>query len=40
MKKRCMVIEEQAEQLLQGGKPAKVFEIKGASGDTSKLVGR
>jgi hydroxylamine dehydrogenase len=39
MKKRCMAIEEQAEQLLKSGKPAKVFEIKGAGGDTSKPDG-
>jgi hypothetical protein len=36
MKKRWMAIEEQAEQLLKSGKPAKVFEIKGAGGDTTK----
>lgn len=35
LKKRCMVIEEQAEQLLKSGKPAKVFELKGAGGDTA-----
>jgi hypothetical protein len=40
LKKKCMAIEEQAEQLLKSGKPAKVFKIKGTSGDTSKLVGR
>ncbi|MHC4148506.1 MAG: multiheme c-type cytochrome [Planctomycetota bacterium] len=32
LKKRCMAIEEQAEQLLKGGKPAKVFEVKGTGG--------
>jgi hypothetical protein len=31
-----MAIEEQAEQLLQSGKPAKVFEVKGTGGDTTK----
>jgi hypothetical protein len=36
LKKRCMAIEEQAEQLLQSGKPAKVFEVKGTGGDTTK----
>jgi hypothetical protein len=36
LKKRCMAIEEQAEQLLQGGKAAKVFEVKGTGGDTTK----
>ncbi len=36
MKKRCMVIEEQAEQLLKTGKPAKVFKVKGSGGDTTK----
>ncbi len=34
-KKRCMAIEELAEQLLKTGKPAKVFEVKGATGDTT-----
>jgi hypothetical protein len=36
LKKRCMSIEEQAEQLLQNGRPAKVFEVKGSTGDTTK----
>jgi hydroxylamine dehydrogenase len=36
LKKRCMSIEEQAEQLLQSGRPAKVFEVKGSGGDTTK----
>ncbi len=36
LKKRLMAIEEQAEQLIQSGKPAKVFEIKGTGGDTAK----
>jgi hypothetical protein len=34
-KKRMMVIEELAEQLLKSGKPAKVFDVKGATGDTT-----
>jgi hypothetical protein len=36
LKKRCMAIEEQAEELLRSGKPAKVFEVKGAGGSTTK----
>jgi hydroxylamine dehydrogenase len=36
LKKRCMSIEEQAGQLLQSGRPAKVFEVKGSGGDTTK----
>ena len=36
LKKRCMVIEEQAEALLESGKPAKVFKVKNATGDTTK----
>ena len=36
LKKRCMEIEEQAERLLQQGKPAKVFKVKGATGATTK----
>ena len=39
MKKRCMAIEEQAEQLLKSQKPAKVFEVKGSGGDTSNPAG-
>ncbi len=35
LKKRCMKIEEQAEHLLKSGKPAKIFKIKGATGDTT-----
>lgn len=35
LKKRCMVIEEQAEQLLKTKKAAKIFEVKGADGDTT-----
>jgi hypothetical protein len=31
-----MAIEEQAEALLKDGKPAKVFEVKGSDGDTTK----
>ena len=36
LKKRFMEIEEQAEQLLKSAEPAKVFEVKGAGGDTTK----
>jgi vacuolar-type H+-ATPase catalytic subunit A/Vma1 len=36
LKKRCMIIEEQVEQLLQSDKPAKVFEVKSSDGDTTK----
>ena len=36
LKKRFMEIEEQAEQLLKSGKPAKIFEMKGTGGDTTK----
>ncbi|MHC4265532.1 MAG: multiheme c-type cytochrome, partial [Planctomycetota bacterium] len=36
LKKRCMEIEEQVEELLETGKPSKVFEIRGADGDTTK----
>jgi hypothetical protein len=36
LKKRFMGIEEQAEQLLKSGKPAKIFEMKGTGGDTTK----
>ncbi len=36
LKKRCMEIEAQVEELLKSGKPAKVFEIKGSGGDTTK----
>jgi hypothetical protein len=35
LKKRCMTIEEHAEQLLKSGKPAKVFQVRGATGDTT-----
>ena len=35
LKKRSMEIEEQAEELLQSGKPAKVFNVKAATGDTN-----
>jgi hypothetical protein len=35
LKKRCMVIEEQAEQLLKSGKPAKVFDVQSSNGDTT-----
>lgn len=36
MKKRCMDIEEQAEKLLKSGKPGKVFDVRGAGGNTTK----
>ncbi len=36
MKKRCMDIEEQVEQLLQSQKASKVFEVRGSGGDTTK----
>jgi len=35
LKKRSMKIEELAEQLLTSGKPAKVFEVKSATGNTT-----
>jgi len=38
LKKRCMEIEEKAEHLLQSQKPAKVFDVKGAGGDTTHEV--
>ncbi len=34
LKKRCMAIEEQAEQLLKTQKPAKVFEVRGTYKDS------
>ena len=36
LKKRCMEIETEAAKLLKSGKPAPVFQIKGATGDTKK----
>ena len=36
LKKRCMAIEEQGEQLLSGGKPARVFDVRGPGGDTAR----
>jgi hypothetical protein len=36
LKKRCLEIEEQVEELLESGKPARVHDIKGATGDTTK----
>jgi len=36
LKKRCIEIEEQVEELLESGKPARVHNIKGATGDTTK----
>ena len=36
LKKRCMIIETEAEELLKSGKPAKVFKVRGSGGDTTK----
>lgn len=36
LKKRCLEIEEQVEELLVSEKPARVHDIKGATGDTTK----
>ncbi len=36
LKKRSMDIEEQAEELLRNGRPAKVFRVKSSGGDTTK----
>ncbi|MBN2312414.1 MAG: hypothetical protein JXM79_00705 [Sedimentisphaerales bacterium] len=36
LKKRCMVIEEQVEALLQSGKPGNVFKVKSSDGNTIK----
>jgi hypothetical protein len=36
LKKGCMEIEEQVEELLRNGRPAKVFKVKGSGGDTTK----
>jgi len=36
LKKRSMEIQAQAEELLKTGKPAKVFKVKGATGDSQK----
>jgi hypothetical protein len=36
LKKRCMLIEEEAEQLLKTAKHGKVFDVKGSGGSTSK----
>ncbi len=36
LKKRCMEIQEEAEKLIQAGKPAKVFKVNGSGGDTTK----
>jgi len=35
LKKRCMEIQEEAEKLIQAGKPATVFEVKGSNGNTT-----
>jgi hypothetical protein len=36
LKKRCMEIEALVDELLASGKPAKVFDVKGATGNTTK----
>jgi hypothetical protein len=36
LKKRSMEIEQQVEELLESGKPAKVFKVKSATGNTEK----
>ena len=36
LKKRCLEMDEQIEELLESGKPARVHDIKGATGDTTK----
>ncbi|MHC4367449.1 MAG: multiheme c-type cytochrome [Planctomycetota bacterium] len=36
LKKRAMAIEEKVEKLLEAGEPAKVFDVKGSAGDTTK----
>lgn len=36
LKKRCMTIQAEADDLLESGKPARIFEVKGATGDTAK----
>ncbi|MHC4644415.1 MAG: multiheme c-type cytochrome [Planctomycetota bacterium] len=36
LKKRSMEIEAQAEELLKNGRPAKVFDVKGAGGGTER----
>ncbi|MHC5060919.1 MAG: multiheme c-type cytochrome [Planctomycetota bacterium] len=36
LKKRCMEIEEKAENLLKSQKAGKVFEVRGSGGDTTK----
>ena len=36
LKKRCMIIEEEVEKLIQSGKPGTVFNVKSADGDTTK----
>jgi hypothetical protein len=35
LKKRCMEMEQEIEDLIKSGKPAKVFEVKGSGGDTT-----
>jgi hypothetical protein len=36
LKKRCMVIKEEAEKLIESGRPATVFNVNGSGGDTTK----
>ncbi len=36
LKKRCLIIEEQVEALLESGKPARIFKVKSSNGDTTK----
>jgi hypothetical protein len=36
MKKRCMEIEDEVEEILKSGKPAKKHQVRGTGGDTKK----
>jgi hypothetical protein len=36
LKKRCMVIQEEVEKLIQSAEPATVFNVNGSGGDTTK----
>ena len=36
LKKRCMIIEEEVEKIIQSSKPATVFNVKSSGGDTAK----
>jgi hypothetical protein len=40
LKKRCMDIQEEVEELIQNGKPAKIFIVNGSGGKTIKPVFR